>query len=115
MGRIAKGACEVEDDVPLFQSSEVFGRFTDFLKNNGDRSVFGIRIGDGQGDSFTVFIDAQNDELPGLPVAGDLRRIDFELLDIRSQNPLEGDFVELHSRKFRRDFICVVDFVSVDG
>src|SRR5262249_3901710 len=61
------------------------GRLADPLDDEGDRAALGVAVGDGQGDAFAARVDADDDELAGLALAGDPRRLDDEALDLGGQ------------------------------
>lgn len=45
--------------------SELFGGGADRLHDDGNGALLTVEVVDGDGDAFTVFIDAQDDELAG--------------------------------------------------
>ena len=57
--------------------SELFGGGADRLHDDGNGALLTVEVVDGDGDAFTVFIDAQDDELAGLGLLGHHRRLDL--------------------------------------
>ena len=78
VGGLAQGAANVQD---LVAGLEVFkdGRTLAHDQiDDGDGALFGIRIGDGQGDALARGAHAQHDEMTGPGVAGNGRRMQHQ-------------------------------------
>ena len=78
MGGLAQGAANVQD---LVTGLEVFkdGRTLAHDQiDDGDGALFGIRIGDGQGDALARGAHAQHDAMTGPGVAGNGRRMQHQ-------------------------------------
>ena len=82
VGGHAERSRDVHDGVALLQGVQVPGRFADGLDDQRDRAGLRVGVGDGQGDSLTLFVGPQNDELAGLSLAGDDRGFHFEAANI---------------------------------
>ncbi len=77
LGRAAQRADKVLNVLALGFMSELFGGGTDRLHDDGDGALLTVEVVDGDGDAFTVFIDAQDDELAGLGLLCHHRRLDL--------------------------------------
>ena len=73
--RFSEGAAYVENDVSFAEFFQNGRRFSHDQIHNGDGAFFGIRIGDGQGKTFAMLVDAQHDEVSRPGRGGYLRRI----------------------------------------
>ena len=79
---LAQRPDQVEDRIAGVQHVEQLGRLADALDDDRDRPLLRVGIGDGQRDALAVGVQPEDDELAGLPLPGDARRLDDEPLDI---------------------------------
>ena len=77
LGRAAQRADKVLNVLALGFMSELFGGGADRLHDDGNGALLTVEVVDGDGDAFTVFIDAQDDELAGLGLLCHHRRLDL--------------------------------------
>ena len=96
LGRTAERADKVLKELAFGLVSELFGGGADRLYDDGDGALLPIVVVDGDGDSFTVFIDAQDDKLTGLGLLRYHRRLDL----VESHGGLERFFFHdaIHER-----------------
>ena len=96
LGRTAERADKVLKELAFGLVSELFGGGADRLYDDGDGALLPIVVVDGDGDSFTVFIDAQDDKLAGLGLLRYHRRLDL----VESHGGLERFFFHdaIHER-----------------
>ena len=73
----AQGTDKIEEGVSLLQFLHLKSRFSNGLDDNGDGSLLGIEIGDGERDTLAGFIDTDHDEMAGLRGPGHVGRFDF--------------------------------------
>ena len=90
---LAERADEIVDILAFVQVIEALGGTADDLENDGDGAPFSVEIGDREGDALPFFIDAQDDELPRLRLAGDEGRLHFHERDRRVQLSLFQNLV----------------------
>ena len=79
MGGAAKRTAHVEDAVALLQVFQHLGGTAQHQIHDGDSAVFLIGIGNGEGEAFAAFIDAEDDKMAGAGRGGYLRGIQNEL------------------------------------
>ena len=81
MGGTAQGADEVANVVALVQIAQGDGGEAHLLENDGNSAFLPVVAGDGQGNTLTHLIDAENDELAGLGLAGHEGGLDLQQTD----------------------------------
>ena len=89
----AQRADKVQNAVALVQHIQTFRRVADLLVDDGDGAARGIRSGDGQRNAFSVFVHAQDDELPRFRFFRDIRRLHLHERDRFMQRTLCYDSV----------------------
>ena len=73
--RLAQRAYKVMQAVALVHLTQLHGRCADFLHNNRDGALLAVVCRDGQRDTLTVRINAENDELSRLGLLCNIRCI----------------------------------------
>ena len=76
---LAERTDEIQNAVALVQRIEQHGCFANLLKNNIDCSRFSVIISDGQRNSLSILIDAQNNKLSGLRFMSNIGRSNAHL------------------------------------
>ena len=84
---VAEGADDVEDGVAGLKAVEQRGGFADGLHDDSDSARGGIGGLDGEWNALALLMQAKNEELSRLLLAGDARRLNDKLLDIESDGP----------------------------
>jgi len=92
-GGVPQGTDHVFEVVAFLQQPHLHGRFAHFLKDDGDRAFFDIKVCNGQGDAFACFIYADNDELPGFCFMRNERRVENHQFNGFAKNFFSEDFV----------------------
>ena len=77
----AERADEIGQAVALVQVVQLFSRRADNLENDRDRALLAVVPGDRQRDALAVRLGAQDNELAGLRLFRDERRVDFHPRD----------------------------------
>ena len=93
MRRLTQGAHEILQVVPCLFVGQLFRGRTNDLINNLDRAGRPVRTCDGQGDAFTLLVDAQDDKLARLCFICHQRCFDLKLDHGGVQNFLFNDFI----------------------
>ena len=62
----AERACKVMKTFALVHMIKLFGSCTNYLEDNGNSTLFSVKISYCKGDSLAVLICSENDELTGL-------------------------------------------------
>ena len=89
---LAERTDEVLNIVALVHRAEHLRRQADLLENNGYRTLFAVVACDGQGDTLTGLIHAEDDELTGLRLLGDKGSLDLHQSNGRIQLFLADNF-----------------------
>ena len=90
LGGFPQGADKIQQGVPLLQGVEQQGGLAHLLEDDGDGAFLRVGAGDGQGNAFAGLVHPQDDELPGLGLAGDEGRLDIHPGD----GGIEGAFMD---------------------
>jgi hypothetical protein len=83
LGGLAEGPDHVEDGVARLEGVEELRGLADALDHDRDVAAVGVRVGDRDRDPLAALVDAEDDELARLPLAGDAGSLDPEELDVR--------------------------------
>ena len=102
---LAQRSDEILKTVALAHGLEFFRRGSGCLDNNGDSTLFRIIAVDGDRNAFAALVHAQNDELSGLCLFGNQRRLDLIERDGGAQFLFPHDFV--HTVPSSPVWICV--------
>ena len=100
-GGLAQGAYKVVDVVAFLQRTQGVGGEADLLEDNGNGTFFPVITGDGQGNTLSHLVDAENDELTGLCLTCDKGRFDLHQGDGSVQLLLANDFIHVLIRPFQ--------------
>ena len=102
LGGLAQGADKVVEIVALIQVGELLRGSTDGLDNDGDSALLGVVVVDGDGDTLTVFIHAQDDKLAGLSLLGNQGCLDLVESDSGAKRLFSYDTIHISP-----SFLCV--------
>ena len=108
MGGASEGAAHVQNAVAGIQG---FKQGRGLAKNkidNGDQSLFLIRVGNGQGNALAVFAHAQHDKMAGLSVTGNFGCFEHHLARFAGNQGLFFDnwYRHIASRKEKEGMRC---------
>ena len=70
LGRTAQRANEIVETIALLLVAQLFSSGTHRLNNDGNGTLLAVIVMDRNGDTLTILIHAQNDELSGLRLLG---------------------------------------------
>ena len=79
LGCLAKRADKVMHGLALFEGVQLHRTCAHDLKDDRNGASFAVKSGDSQGDALGILLRTDNDELAGLRLFGDERRMDPEL------------------------------------
>ena len=85
LGGLSKRSHEILDGLAFLLVIQLLGGGTDNLEDYLDRAGLFVRSGNGKGDSLSVLIYTENDELSRLGLCSHQRCLDFHLCDSRIQ------------------------------
>ena len=91
--RPAQRAREIGQFVARIHSAQLRRRITHRLRYDGYPPLRRIVIGDGQRDTFPLFVQSQDDELPRLCRTGDTRSRNVHPVNIGREQLLFNDFI----------------------
>ena len=90
--RLTQRTDEIGKLIAFFKTVEFDRGSTDNLENDGDGTIFRVFAGDGERNTFTVFVRSQNDELSRLSLLGDKGCINDQSGDGRIEDILLHNF-----------------------
>ena len=93
IGGLAQRAHEVPDVIALVQRAQSLGGETNLLENNGYSALLPVVTGNGQGNTLTLLVNAEDDELPGLCLLGNKGGLDLHQRDGIVQLFLSNDLI----------------------
>ena len=73
----AQGADKVQQRIALVQGIQLLGGVAHLLEDDGHGTLFPVIPGNGQRHALALFVDAENNKLAGLRLAGNQRSLDF--------------------------------------
>ena len=100
IGGTAQGAHKVADVVALVQGAQRVGGEADLLEDDGDGALLPVTAGDGQGHALALLVNAEDDELACLCLAGNEGGLDVHHGDGGIQFLFANDFVHNAIRPF---------------
>lgn len=83
--RLAERPCEIGDHIAGIQFTKFAGGIADRLDHDGYGAFRRIVIGNGKRNPFALFVEPQNDELPGFSRLCHTRSLDIHPVDVRGQ------------------------------
>ena len=98
--------------LPFAEMVQPFRGAAHDLKDDGNGALIPVEIGHGEGDALTLFIDAQNDELPRFRLAGNEGRIHFHQRHGRVEFPLFYNFVH---NDILKTFSVITHIIIIDN
>ena len=100
IGGTTQGADKVMDVVTLVQRTQCLGGEAHLLEDDGNGALLPVIAGDGQGNTLTLFINAEDDELTGLGLLGNEGGFDVHEGDGGVQLFFANDFIHIDIRPF---------------
>ena len=96
MAGLAQRTHEVQQRVSLVEQVKLLGGIAHLLENNGDGALLAVIARDGQRHALSLFINAENNELPGLRLPRNQRGLNLHQRDRFIQHALFYD--RIHAR-----------------